>query len=68
MKWGYDKFSFRRIYFSAFEPIPKTDLGSKSSTPPWREHRLYQTDWLLRVYGFDFREITSVLEDDFLLN
>ena len=31
-----------------------------------REHRLYQSDWLLRFYGFDLREIEDAMEDGML--
>ena len=49
----------RRVYYSAFSPIPHADAMLPGSSPPLvREHRLYQADWLLRFYGFDVNEIT----------
>jgi len=56
----YSSYKLRRVYYSAFSPIP--DASSKLpliSPPLQREHRLYQADWLLRFYGFDLDEITG---------
>jgi predicted DNA-binding helix-hairpin-helix protein len=46
-----------RTYYSAFQPIPGTPLDNRPPTPTWREHRLYQSDWLLRYYGFAFDDL-----------
>jgi len=46
----YRDVNLRRAYFSAFEPIADTPLEEQPPAPPMREHRLYQTDWLLRCY------------------
>lgn len=55
----YDGYRLRRVYYSAFSPIPDADARLPSQPPPLvREHRLYQADWLLRFYGFDVSEIT----------
>lgn len=54
----YGTFNLKRVYYSAFSPIPDSDPNLPSSRPPMiREHRLYQTDWLLRFYGFKVDEI-----------
>ncbi|MFP4112519.1 MAG: putative DNA modification/repair radical SAM protein [Candidatus Woesearchaeota archaeon] len=63
MKWEYDNVKLRRAYFSAFTPIEGTPLEKKSKTPLLRENRLYNTDWLLRVYKFRFKEIKEILND-----
>ncbi len=48
----------RRVYYSAYSPIPHADALLPGKSPPLvREHRLYQADWLLRFYGFDVNEI-----------
>ncbi|MDA7858800.1 putative DNA modification/repair radical SAM protein [Mariniblastus sp.] len=53
----------RRVYYSAYSPIPHADSLLPGKSPPLvREHRLYQADWLLRFYGFDVNEIV-VRED-----
>ena len=55
----YTSYKLRRVYYSAFSPIPDSSTVLPSSSPPLiREHRLYQADWLLRFYGFDVGEIT----------
>ncbi len=47
----------RRAYFSAFTPVADTPLEGEPPTPPLRQHRLYQADWLLREYGFKLADI-----------
>ncbi len=55
----YGNYQLRRVYYSAFSPIPDSHRGLPSQSPPLiREHRLYQADWLLRFYGFNVNEIT----------
>ena len=55
----YKKHRLKRVYYSAFSPIPHSDPTLPISRPPMvREHRLYQADWLLRFYGFQVHEIT----------
>jgi len=46
-----------RAYYSAFQPVSDTPLEGHPATPPHREHRLYQADFLLRQYGFQVEEI-----------
>jgi predicted DNA-binding helix-hairpin-helix protein len=53
----YRDLDLRRAYFSAFQPVPGTPLDGRQPTPAWREHRLYQADWLLRFYGFGFQDL-----------
>jgi putative DNA modification/repair radical SAM protein len=53
----YGELDLRRAYYSAFQPVLGTPLDSLSPTPTWREHRLYQADWLLRFYGFSFDDL-----------
>jgi len=53
----YTDLDLRRAYFSAFQPVPGTPLDGQSPTPAWREHRLYQADWLLRFYDFSFDDL-----------
>lgn len=48
----------RRVYYSAFSPIPHAShVLPPRPAPLIREHRLYQADWLLRFYGFNLEEI-----------
>jgi putative DNA modification/repair radical SAM protein len=56
----YARQRLRRVYFSAFSPIPDASPGLPPAAPPLlREHRLYQADWLMRFYGFGVRELTT---------
>jgi putative DNA modification/repair radical SAM protein len=55
----YSNYGLRRVYYSAFSPIPDASAILPPSQPPLvREHRLYQADWLLRFYGFEAQELT----------
>jgi len=56
----YSGYRLRRVYYSAFSPIPDASAALPLIRPPLlREHRLYQADWLLRFYGFGVDEITA---------
>ena len=60
----YDSYGLRRVYYSAFSPIPDSSAILPLIQPPLlREHRLYQADWLMRFYGFDVAEITAARPD-----
>jgi len=53
----YRTLRLARVYYSAFQPVAGTPLEGRPPTPAWREHRLYQADFLLRQYGFGFEEL-----------
>jgi predicted DNA-binding helix-hairpin-helix protein len=53
----YRQVGLRRAYYSAFHPIDDTPLQEEQPTPPLREHRLYQADFMLRQYGFSAEEL-----------
>lgn len=54
----YGNYRLRRVYYSAFSPIPDASARLPLLAPPLqRENRLYQADWLLRFYGFAVDEI-----------
>jgi len=57
----YKKFNLKRVYYSGYVPISYDERLPSIGTdvPILRENRLYQTDWLLRFYGFDVREILN---------
>lgn len=62
----YDKFSLKRVYYSAFVPtVADPRLPALIKPPLLREHRLYQADWLLRFYGFDADELLDKQNPDF---
>lgn len=56
----YKDYALRRVYYSAFSPIPAASAVLPLKAPPLqRENRLYQADWLLRFYGFTPQEVAS---------
>jgi putative DNA modification/repair radical SAM protein len=56
----YGSYHLKRVYYSAFSPIPDASRALPLRAPPLlREHRLYQADWLMRFYGFDVGEIVG---------
>ena len=58
----YRSYRLRRVYYSAFSPIPHSSARLPNRSPPlMREHRLYQADWLLRFYGFSRHELSSAM-------
>jgi len=60
----YGRFALRRVYYSAFSPIPDASAVLPLKRPPlMREHRIYQADWLMRFYGFTPKEVGSATDD-----
>ncbi|MEM8713536.1 MAG: putative DNA modification/repair radical SAM protein [Planctomycetota bacterium] len=56
----YERHRLRRVYYTAYSPIPNAHQDLPTETPALvREHRLYQADWLLRYYEFSLDEITT---------
>lgn len=54
----YKKFKLKRVYYSAYTPVNHDPRILKVDSPPLlREHRLYQADWLIRVYNFSADEL-----------
>ncbi|WP_447595788.1 putative DNA modification/repair radical SAM protein [Stenotrophomonas rhizophila] len=63
----YGNYHMRRVYYSAFSPIPDASKALPLQAPPLaREHRLYQADWLLRFYGYGVEEITDTTQGGML--
>ena len=63
----YGSYKLRRVYYSAFSPIPDSSKALPLVKPPLiREHRLYQADWLMRFYGFSAPEISGVTQSGML--
>lgn len=64
----YDRFHLKRVYYSAFSPIPDASAVLPLQRPPlMREHRLYQSDWLVRFYGFAAHEVQQATDDQGML-
>jgi probable DNA metabolism protein len=51
----------KRVYYSAYLPVAQAEsrLPVLDEPPLLRENRLYQADWLIRLYGFSIDEIIS---------
>jgi putative DNA modification/repair radical SAM protein len=63
----YASYGLKRVYYSAFSPTghPSARLPDVA-TPLWREHRLYQADWLLRFYGFGLQDLADATSEGML--
>ncbi|WP_407410053.1 putative DNA modification/repair radical SAM protein [Acinetobacter sp.] len=58
----YKEFKLKRVYYSGYIPINEEEksLPMVGSAPPLlRENRLYQSDWLMRFYGFEANELVD---------
>ncbi len=64
----YDHMGLDRMYYSAFRPLEGTPLERVPAAPLWRQNRLYQLDWLYRVYEYSREEAHLAFEGDFLAN
>ena len=65
----YNRFNLKRVYYSAYVPVNTGKNLPKVKNPPTlREHRLYQGDWLLRVYGFKAEELLNDNNPNFDIN
>ncbi|MGI4875583.1 MAG: putative DNA modification/repair radical SAM protein [Janthinobacterium lividum] len=54
----YQGYGLKRVYYSGYVPVTDDARLPQITQPPMvREHRLYQTDWLMRFYGFEADEI-----------
>ena len=65
----YSRHKLRRVYYSAYSPIPHADDRLPAIRPPLlREHGLYQADWLARFYGFRVDELTTTADPNLRLD
>jgi putative DNA modification/repair radical SAM protein len=65
----YGAYKLRRVYYSAFSPIPNASALLPPAAPPLlRENRLYQADWLLRFYGFSLAEVMEGADEAGMLD
>jgi len=63
-EWLYKRHSLKRVYYSSFEPIAQTPLEKREACPPSREHRLYQSSFLIRDYGFKADSFAPIVDDE----
>lgn len=64
--WEYQTMQLKRVYFSAFKPVKGTPLEHEPPGSVLRQHRLYNVDFLMRVYGYQLKEVAAVLNDGML--
>ena len=63
----YSGYNLKRVYYSAFSPIPGSSQALPAKKPPLiREHRLYQADWLYRYYEFSVEDVLAATNDGML--
>lgn len=57
----YKNYNMKRVYYSGYVPVAddKRLPAIGTQVPMLRENRLYQTDWLLRFYGFAVNELLN---------
>lgn len=63
----YDNFELKRVFYSAYVSIneDKELPALHTGTPLFREHRLYQADWLMRFYQFRAEELLNEKRPNF---
>lgn len=59
----YEEWNLKRIYYAAFRPVRHTPLEEHPPTPMVRAHRLYQVDWLKRIYNFSNQELKLAFDN-----
>ena len=60
----YGDWNLKRVYYSAFRPAAHTPMEEHPAVPPLREHRLYQMDWLKRIYRYSNDELDLAFDKD----
>jgi len=68
LKWEYEKLKLDRIYFAAFKPVKGTPMENIPAEKESRQNHLYNIDFLIRRYGYSFKEIENVLVNEMLPN
>jgi predicted DNA-binding helix-hairpin-helix protein len=58
----YGDWKLKRVYYVPFRPVRYTPMEEHAPTPSEREYRLYQMDWLKRVYRFGNDEISLAFD------
>jgi len=66
MHYEYDYLKLKRVYYSAFSPVSGTALENEPAEPKVRESRLYNVDFLVRTYGYKYKEFLRIMDSDML--
>jgi len=64
--WEYNSFNLKRIYYSAFRPVKGTPLENEKAEPMLRQNHLYNVDFLMRGYGYKFKEFNDIMDNGML--
>ena len=64
--WQYDSLKVSRVYYSAFRPVNGTAMENEKAESPFRQNRLYNSDFLLHKYNFSKKELFSIMDDGML--
>jgi predicted DNA-binding helix-hairpin-helix protein len=54
---AHRELGLRRAFFSAFRPLESSPLADQPAEDPLRSLRLYQSDFMIRDYGFSFADL-----------
>ncbi|HII71410.1 TPA: radical SAM protein [Candidatus Woesearchaeota archaeon] len=65
-EWEYSAMELRRVYYSAFRPVPGTTMEREKEESLHRQNHLYNCDFLLREYKYKLSEFDVVMEDGML--
>jgi predicted DNA-binding helix-hairpin-helix protein len=65
-EWEYNALKLRRVYYSAFRPVKGTVMENEKAEPLSRQNHLYNADFLIRDYGFNVKEMETIMEDGML--
>lgn len=68
MEWEYKNIQLKRMYFSAFRPVEGTKMQNEKAEPMSRQNHLYNVDFLIRCYGYEYKEFVNVMDDGMLPN
>ena len=63
VRWLTTELGLRRAYFGLFHPAAGTPLEDLPATHHNRPTRLYQADWLTRVYGLAHEEVADAFDE-----
>jgi predicted DNA-binding helix-hairpin-helix protein len=66
MRYEYEYMALKRVYYSSFIPVPGTALENEPAEPKIRESRLYNVDFLIRLYGYKYKEFLQIMDDEML--
>jgi len=64
--WEYSSLNLKRIYYAAFRPVKGTPLENEKPETLSRQNHLYNADFLLREYGYQLKELYSIMENGML--